>query len=184
MSRLLRLREALRRALRRAGWAGVAGGVLLALAVALDQHTAGEVAARRAELSAERARLLGGGAAQRPARAGIDRSSLETFYRGFPPRGELPALLAALQVQAERHGVDVDRSDYRIAQEPGAPLLRVVLALPVRAEYAALYGWVAELIAGMPNVGLDSLALRRADANSGFIEGELRLVVFVNAEGA
>jgi len=32
MSRLLRLREALRRALRRAGWAGVAGGVLLALA--------------------------------------------------------------------------------------------------------------------------------------------------------
>ncbi|MHB1373923.1 MAG: hypothetical protein ACYC5W_01350 [Thauera sp.] len=180
MSRLLRVRDALRRAFRGAGWAGAAGGLLLALAVAVDQQAASDIETRRAALAAERAVLLGGETPVRAAPAGIDRQTLQAFYQGFPPRSELPALLAALQVQAETHGIDVDRSDYRVSEETGAPLLRVVLSLPVRAEYGALYGWLSELIATAPHVALESLALRRADARSGFVEGELRLLVFVN----
>lgn len=179
MSRLPRVREALRRALRRAGWAGAAGGLLLAAAVALDQHAASSFAARRAALAAERATLLRGGETAQPVHAGIDRETLRAFHDGFPPREALPALLSALQVQAETHGVDIDRSDYRITDETGAPLQRVVLSLPVRAEFGALYGWLAELVASTPHVGVEAVSLRRNDARTGFVEGELRLLVFV-----
>ncbi len=180
MNRLLRVREALRRAFRGAGWAGAAGGLLLALAVVVDQQAVSDIEARRAALQAERATLLGGDTPVRAVPTGIDRQTLQAFYQGFPSRSELPALLAALQVQAETHGIDVDRSDYRVSEEAGAPLLRVALSLPVRAEYGALYGWLSELIATAPHVALESLALRRTDARSGFVEGELRLLVFVN----
>lgn len=180
MKRMLRVREALRRAFRGAGWAGACGGLLLALAVAVDQQAASDIETRRAALGAERAVLLGGDTPARAAPTGIDRHTLQAFYQGFPPRSELPALLAALQVQAETHGIDVDRSDYRVSEEAGAPLLRVALSLPVRAEYGALYGWLSELIATAPHVALEAIALRRADARSGFVEGELRLLVFVN----
>lgn len=179
MTTALRIREALRRALRRAGWAGAAGGLLLALAVAIDQHAAGFFEARRAALAAERASLLRDGEAAQPQRTGIDRDTLRAFYDGFPARAELPALLSALQVQAEAHGVDIERSDYRIADETAAPLQRVVLSLPVRAEFGVLYGWLSELIASSPHVGLEALSLRRNDTGSGFVEGELRLLVFV-----
>lgn len=179
MTTLLRVREALRRALRQAGWAGAAGGLLLGLAVAVDWHAAGALEARRTTLAAERARLLRGGEAAQPVRQGVDRDTLRAFYDGFPARDALPALLSALQVEAETHGVDIDRSDYRMADETGAPLQRVVLSLPVRAEFGALYGWLAELVATTPHVGLEAFTLRRVDARSGFVEGELRLLVFV-----
>lgn len=179
MTTLLRVRESLRRALRGAGWAGAAGGLLLALAVAIDQQAASAVETRRTALAAERASLLRGGEAVQAVRTGVDRDTLRAFYDGFPTRDALPALLSALQVQAETHGVDIDRSDYRVADETGAPLQRVVLSLPVRAEYAALYGWLSELVATTPHVGLEALTLRRGDARGGFVEGELRLLVFV-----
>lgn len=179
MTTLLRVRESLRRALRRAGWAGAAGGLLLALGVAIDQHAADTFETRRATLAAERAGLLRGGEVAQPARTGVDRDTLRAFYEGFPLRNELPALLSALQVQAETHGVDIDRSDYRVADETGAPLQRVALSLPVRAEFGALYGWLSELVATTPHVGLEAFTLRRGDARSGFVEGELRLLVFV-----
>lgn len=184
MTAVLRIRESLRRALRGAGWAGAAGGLLLALAVAIDQQAVGSFDARRAALSAERASLLRGGEAAQPVRTGVDRDTLRTFYAGFPLREDLPALLSALQVQAETHGVDIDRSDYRIADETGAPLQRVVLSLPVRAEFGALYGWLSELVASTPYVGLEAMTLRRGDARSGFVEGELRLLVFVRRNPA
>ena len=180
MKRMLRLREAVRRAFRGAGWAGAAGGLLLALAVAVDHRAVSDLETRRAALAAERAALRGGDAPARAVPAGLDRQTLQAFYQGFPQRSALPALLAELQVQAETHGIDVDRSDYRVSDEAGAPLLRVALSLPVRAEYGALYGWLSELIATAPHVALESIALRRADARSGFVEGELRLLVFVN----
>lgn len=63
MTTLLRVRESLRRALRGAGWAGAAGGLLLALAVAIDQQAASSVETRRTALAAERASLLRGGEA-------------------------------------------------------------------------------------------------------------------------
>ena len=179
MTTALRFREALRRALRRAGWAGAAGGLLLALAVAIDHQAASSFETRRAALAAERNDLLRGGEAAQPLRTGVDRDTLSAFYDGFPARAELPALLSALQVQAETHGVDIDRSDYRIAEETGAPLQRVVMSLPVRAEFGALYGWLAELVATTPHVGLEALSLRRGDTRSGFVDGELRLLVFV-----
>lgn len=176
---MLRVREALRRALRRAGWAGAAGGVLLALAVAIDHQAASAFAARRDALAAERASLLRGGEVVQAQHSGVDRDTLRAFYAGFPARDALPALLSALQVQAETHGVDIDRSDYRIADESGAPLQRVVLSLPVRAEFGALYGWLSELVASSPHIALEALSLRRSDAHSGLVDGELRLLVFV-----
>lgn len=182
MSTASRLRESALRALRNAGWAGIAGGLLILIAVAVDQAAGGALDARRATLAAERAALLRGGSATPASGAAASREALDAFYAGFPPAGDLPMILGDVHAHAENHGVDLDRTDYRLADESGTPLLRVALNLPVRGDFRALYAWLGELSAAVPAVGFEALSVRRSDPQLGFIEGELRMVVFVRRE--
>lgn len=163
-----------RRTLRRAGWAGVLGLGLLVSAAAIHV-AAGEWAAdRRAELAAQRAQLSG------PAGAGARGSpSVAGFYEGFPASHELPRVLARLYALSDTHGLNVDRTAYRRADEPGTPLTRVSLQLPVQGGYGALYAWLGEVLGAMPAVALESFSIRRVDEGADLVEADIRLVVFV-----
>lgn len=161
------------RMLRRAGWAGLLGLVLL-LAAAVIQVTTGEwAAARRADLAAQRAQLAG----QSPAGA-RGAPSAASFLAAFPAGSELPRVLARLYELSDAHGLNVERTAYRRADEPGTPLTRVSLQMPVQGRYGALYAWLGEVLGTMPAVGLESFSIRRVDQGADLVEADIRLVVF------
>lgn len=169
------LRERILRALKRLGWVGGAGLGLLLAALLVDLAvTAGNYRAH-ARLEAERgrlARLAGQGAVPPPS------TPAEAFYARFPEQSELPRSLAKLSEIAAANAMNVARADYRAAEQPGTPLVRMNLSLPVQGNYAALYGGLAEMLAAMPEVGLESLSLHRVDRAADVVEGEVRLAVF------
>ncbi|MDY0013004.1 MAG: hypothetical protein RBS40_08960 [Rhodocyclaceae bacterium] len=169
------------RALQASAWAGAAGVALLAFAFAFGHAARTEQEAARAALARERASLLHQ-ATQPGAARRSDRENLLAFYRRFPPAGELPARLALLHRLAADQGVALARADYRISPEPGTPLQRVALGLPVRGAFAPVHGWLAEVFREMPEVALESLSLKREATEAAELALELRINLYVRAE--
>lgn len=171
------LREQGLRLIRRLGWAGGSGLALLAFAIVLDVLGAAALERRRDELVAERTRLL------RPPQAQAGgASAVERFYAAFPAERGLPRSLANVSVLAENHGLNAERTAYRSAAQPGTPLLRVSLSLPVQGSYGALHAWLAEMLATMPEVALESLAVRRLEPAADLVEADVALAVFARRE--
>lgn len=180
MSLAARLSEHAVRALRRAGWAGALGAILVvaALAVYLGGHAS--IEARREALDAEHARLMRAGTADTATREqAAPGERLADFYAGFPSLQALPRTLTRLHTLADAHALGLERTDYRSADEPGTPLVRVSLNQPVRGEFEQVYGWLSALLAEMPEVALGSLAVRRNDSEIGLVDAEVQLSVFV-----
>lgn len=169
-------REAALRYLKRLGWVGGLGLGLLLVSLLVDLFVSVESFRSGHELSTESARLtrqLTGGAA--PA---APRTATEAFYARFPAQVELPRVLAKLSEIASANTMNVVRADYRAAEQPGTPLLRMNLTLPVQGNYAALHAGLAEMLDAMPEVALEALALHRVDRMGDLVEGEARLVIF------
>lgn len=160
------------------GWAGALGAGLLAFAVAFGYTLAADQAARREKLGAERARLLKL-AAHPEADQRSERERLEAFYGRFPKAAELPARLQELHRLAESHGVALARADYRASRDAGTGLQRVSLNLPISGPFQPTYDWLAEVLASMPEVALESLTLKRERTEEGNLDMEVRLVLFV-----
>jgi len=178
---LLDLRAGLLRALHRTGWAGAVGVGLIAFALAFGYTVAADQAKRREALVAERARLLKA-AASPAADQRSEAEHLAAFYARFPAVTELPARLQELHRLAEAHGVMLARADYRASREAGTGLQRVSLTLPASGAFEPLYQWLAEVLATMPEVALESLSVKREDTGAGNVDVELHLAIFLRGQ--
>lgn len=176
----MRCANALRALVRQCGWAGGLGAVLIV--VALVGGTWGDRYAEsvRGELAQERARLMRASWVEATAPAESDRSRVDRYYASrFPGASELGARLGRLYAAAQAHGLDFARADYRIAAEPGTPLRRVALALPVQGEFPRIHAWLSEVLVALPELALEGLSIKRTGSEARRIEAELRLVLFV-----
>lgn len=170
------LREASLRQLKRLGWLGGAGLLLLLAAIAVDLGMTLANYRVGNELEAERLRLERLAAGNRTAET--PRSEAERFYARFPAQSELPRSLTRLTEIAAANSMSIARADYNVVDQPGTQLVRMTLALPVQGSYGALYGGLAEMLGAMPEVALESLVLRRIDPAADLVEGEIRLALF------
>jgi Type II secretion system (T2SS), protein M subtype b len=170
-----RLRESVRRTLRRAGRAGWTGLALLVAAAVLAVADNALITQQRAELAIERAQLV----SIADVASTTGSAPLLGFFAGFPPSQNLPRILSRIYEFSDSHGLNVERTEYRRVDEAGVPLVRVSLQLPVQGDFSALYAWLNEMLSVMPELGLESLIVRREDSGSEQVNAEVRLVVFV-----
>jgi len=96
-----------------------------------------------------------------------------------PEAAALLGLLERVHGHALARGVEVDKAEYRSAVDAGSPLERISLELPARAPYGALRAWIGDVLAGMPEVALEHLALQRPAIDAAVVEARVRFVVFV-----
>jgi hypothetical protein len=162
---------------RRAGWPGALGMGLVALALAYGHFGNGETRRQIAQL-AEQQRSLREQAARPASRALPAREQLEHFYRRFPGGHAMQEVLVGLHELAAKHGLSPLRADYRDSAEPGTPLRRMRVLIPVRGSYKAVRAWLDDVIATMPQVAIEGLELRRADAGDE-VEVQARFIMLV-----
>jgi hypothetical protein len=74
--------------------------------------------------------------------------------------------------------LEVDKAEYRSAVDAGSPLERISLELPARAPWRAA-GVDRDVLAGMPEVALEHLALQRPAMDVAVVEARVRFVIFV-----
>jgi hypothetical protein len=155
--------------------------VLVAAAVLAGTLSGASVSRERETLAAER-RSLARALSTEETMVISDRVRVDDFYANtFPGESVLPDRLASLYAVAARHGIAVQRVDYRTADEPGTPLRRISLRLPVQGNFARIHAWLSDVLVAQPELSLESIALQRADSESGSINAELRLVLYVGA---
>lgn len=167
-------------ALGRYGMIGLA--LLIAAAVVfgtrvLPDHAALMAAKRellRAATSAGRDVVL------QPVRLDL-RTGLDRFYTQFPPAiGDLELIEKLYQAAAEA-GVELDKANYELIEQPRQRLVRYRIDLPVRAEYLQTRRFVQSILEDLPNLALEQVSFRRTESD-GRIQSVLGLSLYLRRQ--
>lgn len=182
-----RLRWTLGSLASRLGWPGMAGAALLAFALAFQLTAVStfntELDARRAEatrLSARYQIALKEPAAVKPGAT----QQLATFYEFFPPAKTVPDWLSRLNQVAAKHGVTLERGEYKLVQEQGWKLQRYQMILPVKGSYAQIRAFIADALVAVPAAAVNEIALKRDGVAATTLEAQIRLTLFLGANAS
>lgn len=165
----------LRQWARRLGAAGLAGLGLLAAALFLHLIQVGSLQRAAVAQNEKLAALRLAVAAREAAPAPQEFSPLAAL----PPTGAAAQQIGELEQLAQSHGLTLPRGQYSVAQQAGTTLARWQLVLPVEAAYPALHAFLAAALERLPNLTLDELKLQRDRIESGKLQAELRMSLFV-----
>ena len=170
----------LRRQGRRLAWQGQLG---LALIVASLMAAAFLVFPMRAESLAirESAQALRENVAVRnDMRQQADPAAqLGEFYKAFPGPDFLADSLQKIYAAALDNEIILNQGDYTLAEPESGLLQRYEVALPLRAKYAQVRNFLAQILGEKKNIALLGLSLTRGSATDGDMDVQLRFAVYV-----
>jgi Tfp pilus assembly protein PilO len=166
--------------LRRAGLPGWIG--LLALAVA-GGYALGTLLPMAEQLGGLERRIDGlagqlrEGSVQAPA--ATTGQQLASFYRDFPAEQGIPDVLARLHDLAAAEELALEVGEYALAPAPEGQLDRYRITLPVKGGYRQVRQFVAQALAAVPALSLESLSLRREQVAEAAAEARIVFVLFL-----
>lgn len=172
-----------RTGLRRWGWPGATGLVLLLLAAVLattwlphltQRSRALSVAAAEAEQQARRDR-------QRSLTAEAVQSPAQRFASSFPDPELREARVSTLLASARSHGLSLQRGEFRLTREPQLGLLKYSLNLPLNGSYAQLRSFVEDTQAADTAVALERMRLQRSSARATVVDADLTWSFYMRA---
>jgi hypothetical protein len=159
-------------------WAALA--LLAATATAwlvLRPPAESELAALRGEI-AELARPAAAKARTPLTSAQAEAASIAELERRFAGPASIASAVQRLERSAQRHGVISTGASFRLDEPAGQPLARYTMDWPVRAEYRALRGFIAEALREQPALALEGLSLQRDPEQPTLLNVRLRWVYF------
>jgi Tfp pilus assembly protein PilO len=162
---------------RRLGTTGLVGLALLAIALLLQvtqvEPLKRQIGTQHARLAA--LRLIAATHDSTPAPVPLNPLSM------LPPMSEASQLIGDLQQLAQAEGLELPRGQYSVSTLAGTSLRRWQLVLPVEAPYPTLHAFIAAALERQPNLTLDELKLKRDRIETGDLQAELRMSLFVEA---
>jgi len=155
-----------------------------------------ETAALKAQAQSVRARSpwtgqhrsdTASGAGSGPQSVAADRfgaTGERRFIASFPPAAQRAQRVATLLATAERHGVQIERAEFRnTLPEAALALSAQRVVLPVRASWPAMMAFAGSALEQDPALALVALRAQR-DNTGGMLRGELGFVLYAQAEAA
>lgn len=175
---------ALRRALlrfygRRLGWGGLAGLLLIIIAL-IFELTVVAVTRQQAAVAGQQIEALRRQSADRSL-ARVPAPAEPGF---FPRRQALAMAIERIHALAEEHGLAHGSGEYQalpsaVGQSGG--LLRYRLTLPLQGPYPAWRNWLGAVMNEMPAVALSEFQLKRGSVGSSVVETQVRLTLYFEA---
>jgi len=164
------------------GWAGIAGALLLAAGVAGLVYSSGWLEPaldRERAVLAETSRKAKALPADAPEVRTPPSTRLDQFHADFPGMEEIPPVIGSLLKIAAARGMSLDQGQYRLTSDPGGPMMRYHLTLPVRGSYRQLRAFVEQALADLPALALDSVEFRREAVGSAELESVVEFSLYV-----
>jgi hypothetical protein len=120
--------------------------------------------------------------AAQPAQAAPTRrvplaEQVEDFVAAFPPLQESAADLEQVFQSARKHNLQLPRGEYKFKQEANEPLASYTATFPVKADYAALRDFSADVLGALPNASMEELRMARSSADSTLLEAVVRFTL-------
>ncbi|HUN92470.1 MAG TPA: hypothetical protein VMU33_10460 [Burkholderiaceae bacterium] len=168
----------------RLGAPGVAASVLLVVALVLGAVVGPRLAADNRAVSARIAELQARGPAGGAAATGTPFDPLDpaaALVEQLPAADRFPAFVDALQAEASRRGVAVDRTEYRMQPLVGQRVLRAQLVLPAHGGYVQVRGWLEAVLHDFPSASVQELALHRVADGAGDVDARVVLAFYTRS---
>ena len=166
------------------GPSGLAGLVLLALAVAL---CLGGILPGRMKLQqlaqASGVEQLRQKTAMASPAAGTRSvgARLNEFYRFFPSHRKSPQLLDAIYAAAGDESVSLPQGKYKFHREKAGRLDAYQVNLPVQGSYVQIRKFIVKVLNTVPSAALDEVGFKRASVGNTQLEARIRFVVYLDA---
>jgi hypothetical protein len=165
--------------IRRIGYAGAAGVVLLAAAIALLAALPALERDTRAATSEMALRAL---AERQPGRsvpvAATPADAARAYVEGFPALSQNAADLAQVFAAAQLRHLQRAKGEYQLKAEPNEAFVMYTATYPVHADYDALKGFSADVLNALPHASMDELRMSRDSAGSTTLEAVVRFTFF------
>lgn len=117
------------------------------------------------------------------AESGIKMSgdqALQAFYDFFPRVDSSPFWIRELVRIAQKHGVELSSSEYRLVNDNDARLARYEMILPVKGKYSQVRAFMAAALEAVPAMAISAIAIKRENVTSEKLEVRLEVNLYLN----
>jgi heme exporter protein D len=113
------------------------------------------------------------------ARQDTPQAQLDAFYGHFAQAHSLPGGLERLHAIARSHQLEMARAQYHLSHQPGQPLDRYRMTLPIHGSYTTLRAFVTTALRELPTLALDQIQLQRQDIADGALDAQITFTFYL-----
>ncbi len=106
--------------------------------------------------------------------------ALQAFYEFFPRFDSSPYWIRELIRAAQKQGVEINSSDFKLTLERDWRLSRYEIIMPVRGRYSQIRGFMADALEAVPNMAITGFVIKRDNIQSTQLEMRLEISLYLN----
>ncbi len=106
--------------------------------------------------------------------------ALQAFYAFFPRFDSSPYWIRELVRVAQKQGVEINSSDFKLTFERDWRLSRYEIIVPLRGRYSQIRGFIAEALEAVPNMAITGFTIKRDNIQSAQLEMRLEISLYLN----
>ncbi len=106
--------------------------------------------------------------------------ALQAFYEFFPRFDSSPYWIRELVRAAQKQGVEINSSDFKLTLERDWRLSRYEIIMPVRGRYSQIRGFMADALEAVPNMAITGFVIKRDNIQSTQLEMRLEISLYLN----
>ena len=172
------------RQMKNIGMSGMAGVILVVLAIAVYLGAILPQQARSVQLTqdvadAQARRKM---AQLNPA---VDTRSTEArlhvFYEFFPTRQKAPMLLKTIYSAATAESITLAQGEYKYSAGMAGGMVMYQVDLPVKGSYVQIRKFIVKVMNSLPSAALDEVSFKREVVGSGQLEAMVRFKIYLVA---
>ncbi|WP_071323347.1 hypothetical protein [Janthinobacterium sp. 1_2014MBL_MicDiv] len=125
----------------------------------------------------------GGRLMQLPAADGAIEQ-LRQYYQFFPAKETLGVWMGRLYETAAENGIALDQGQYQLSHDGKGKLWRYEIVLPVHGSYPQVRAFLAQVLAKIPHLALQSVSFERQKVGDAMVEANIRLTLYLSENNA
>lgn len=109
-----------------------------------------------------------------------NEQALQAFYEFFPRFDSSPFWIRELVRVAQRRGVEINSSDFRLTFERDWRLSRYEIILPVKGRYSQIRGFMADALEVVPAMAITGFVIKRDNVQLTQLDVRFEMSLYLN----